>query len=40
MVERALWPIALGRENALSGSDGGTGHWAIVASLVATAVDA
>jgi Bacterial extracellular solute-binding protein len=31
-------PIALGRKNALfAGSDGGAHHWAIVASLVATA---
>ncbi len=30
--------IALGRKNALfAGSDGGARHWAIVASLVATA---
>ena len=37
-VERALRPIALGRKNALfAGSDGGARHWAIVASLVATA---
>jgi transposase len=37
-VERAIRPIALGRKNALfAGSDGGAGHWAIVASLVATA---
>src|SRR4051812_46139957 len=37
-VERALRPIALGRKNALfAGSDGGACHWAIVASLVATA---
>jgi transposase len=37
-VERALRPIALGRKNSLfAGSDGGARHWAMVASLVATA---
>ena len=37
-IERALRPIALGRKNALfAGSDGGAHHWAIVASLVASA---
>src|SRR3954447_22594422 len=37
-VERAIRPISLGRKNSLfAGSDGGAGHWAIVASLVATA---
>jgi transposase len=37
-VERAIRPIALGRKNVLfAGSDGGARHWAIVASLVATA---
>ncbi len=37
-VERAIRPIALGRKNALfAGSDGGARHWAIVASLIATA---
>jgi hypothetical protein len=37
-VERAIRPIALGRKNALfAGSDGGAHHWAIVASLMATA---
>jgi transposase len=37
-IERALRPITLGRKNALfAGSDGGARHWAIVASLVATA---
>jgi hypothetical protein len=37
-AERAICPIALGRKNALfAGSDGGVHHWAIVASLVATA---
>src|SRR5829696_7608371 len=37
-VERVIRPIALGRKNALfAESDGGARHWAIVASLVATA---
>jgi hypothetical protein len=37
-VERAIRPIALGRKNSLfAGSDGGARHWAIAASLVATA---
>ena len=37
-VERAIRPIALGRKNALfAGSDGGARHWAVMASLVATA---
>ena len=37
-IERAIRPIALGRKNALFAvSDGGARHWAIVASLVATA---
>ena len=37
-IERAIRPIALGRKNGLfAGSDGGARHWAIVASLVATA---
>jgi transposase len=37
-IERAIRPIALGRKNALfAGSDGGARHWALVASLVATA---
>jgi transposase len=37
-IERAIRPIALGRKNALfAGSDGGARHWAIVASLMATA---
>src|SRR5947208_8915572 len=37
-IERAIRPIALGRKNSLfAGSDGGAGHWAIVASLMATA---
>jgi hypothetical protein len=38
IIERAIRPIILGRKNALfAGSDGGARHWAIVASLVATA---
>ena len=38
VVERAIRPIALGRRNALfAGNDSGARHWAIVASLVATA---
>src|SRR5215218_8478112 len=38
VIERAIRPIALGRKNALfAGSDGGARHWAMVASLVATA---
>jgi len=37
-IERAIRPIALGRKNSLfAGSDGGARHWAIVASLVASA---
>ncbi len=37
-IERAIRPIALGRKNSLfAGSDGGAHHWAMVASLVATA---
>ena len=37
-VERAIRAVALGRKNSLfAGSDGGARHWAIVASLVATA---
>jgi hypothetical protein len=37
-IERAIRPIALGRKNSLfAGSDGGARHWAIMASLVATA---
>ena len=36
-VERAIRPLALTRKNALfAGSDGGAGHWAVVASLVET----
>src|SRR4051812_19204364 len=35
---RAIRPIALGRKNSLfAGSDGGAHHWALVASLLATA---
>jgi transposase len=38
VIERAIRPIALGRKNSLfAGSDGGARHWAMVASLVATA---
>jgi len=38
VVERAIRPIALSRKNALfAGSDGGAGHWAVIASLVETA---
>ncbi len=37
-VERTMRAVALGRKNSLfAGSDGGARHWAIVASLVATA---
>jgi transposase len=37
-IERAIRPIALGRKNSLfAGSDGGARHWAIVASLMASA---
>ena len=37
-VERTIRAIALGRRNALfAGSDGGACHWAMVASLVASA---
>ena len=37
VVERAIRPLALTRKNALfAGSDGGGGHWAVVASLVET----
>jgi transposase len=37
-VERAIRPIALGRKNSLfAGSNGGAHHWAVVASLLATA---
>jgi hypothetical protein len=38
VIERAIRPVALTRRNALfAGSDGGARHWAIVASLVASA---
>src|SRR3954454_9635232 len=38
VIERAIRPISLGRKNSLfAGSDGGPCHWAIVASLVASA---
>src|SRR5688500_928 len=37
-IERAIRPVALTRKNSLfAGSDGGARHWAIVASLVASA---
>ena len=37
VVERAIRPIALNRKNALfAGSDGGTEHWAVIASLIET----
>ncbi|OYR08332.1 transposase C of IS166 homeodomain protein [Brucella grignonensis] len=36
-VERSIRPIALNRKNALfAGSDGGTEHWAVIASLIET----
>ena len=36
-VERAIRPLTLGRKNHLfAGSEGGTEHWAILASLIAT----
>ncbi len=36
-VERSIRPLALTRKNALfAGSDGGAGHWAVIASLVET----
>lgn len=36
-VERAIRPLAIGRENHLfAGSEGGAEHWAILASLIAT----
>ena len=35
MVERSIRPLALTRKNALfAGSDGGAGHWAVLASLI------
>jgi hypothetical protein len=37
VVERAIRPLALTRKNALfAGSDGGAGHWAVIASLIET----
>ena len=37
VVERAIRPLALNRNNPLfAGSDGGAGHWAVIASLVET----
>jgi transposase len=37
VVERSIRPIALNRKNALfAGSDGGAGHWAVIASLIET----
>jgi hypothetical protein len=36
-VERAIRPITLNRKNALfAGSEPGTEHWAVVASLIET----
>ncbi|MEO9960639.1 MAG: transposase, partial [Nisaea sp.] len=36
-VERSIRPLALTRKNALfAGSDGGAGHWAVIASLIET----
>ena len=38
-VERSIRPIKLGRKNALfAGSDGGAEHWAVIASLIETAL--
>ena len=38
VIERAIRPVALTRRNSLfAGNDGGARHWAIVASLVASA---
>jgi len=38
-VERAMRPVALGRKNALfAGSDSGGEHWALVATLIHTAL--
>src|SRR3954465_9962045 len=35
VVERSIRPLALTRKNALfAGSDGGAGHWAVLASLI------
>lgn len=37
IVERAIRPLVLTRKNALfAGSDGGAGHWAVIASLIET----
>ncbi|HDZ73820.1 MAG TPA: IS66 family transposase [Aurantimonas coralicida] len=37
IVERSIRPLALTRKNALfAGSDGGAGHWAVIASLIET----
>lgn len=37
VVERSIRPITLNRKNALfAGSDGGAGHWAVIASLIET----
>ena len=36
-VERAIRPIALGKNHLFAGSDGGATRWAVVASLLATA---
>ena len=37
VVERAIRPLALNRKNSLfAGSDGGAGHWAVIASLIET----
>ena len=39
VVERSIRPIALGRKNHLfAGSDGGGEHWAVIASLIETAL--
>ena len=39
VVERAIRPIALGRKNHLfAGSDGSGEHWAVIASLIETAL--
>lgn len=36
-IERSIRPLALTRKNALfAGSDGGAGHWAVIASLIET----
>ena len=38
IVERSIRPLALTRKNSLfAGSDGGAGHWAVLASLIETA---